>query len=97
MWNIKQTEEFQEWFDSCNKKLQVDIVEYVEILRQMGPQLGRPHADTIKGSSLTNLKELRFNSGQKVIRIFLYLIQTAMGFFSLVEIKRVVETKIFII
>lgn len=70
MWNIKQSEEFQEWFDSSDKKLQADIVEHVEILRQMGPQLGRPHADTIKGSSLTNLKELRFNSGDKVIRLF---------------------------
>jgi hypothetical protein len=81
MWKIKQTEEFQEWFDGCHKKLQLDIVEHVEILRQMGPQLGRPHADTIKGSSLTNLKELRLNSREKLIRIFLYLIQNEMGSF----------------
>ena len=70
MWNIKQTKEFQDWFDGSNKKLQADIVEHVEILRQIGPQLGRPHADTIKGSSITNLKELRFSSGEQVVRVF---------------------------
>lgn len=69
-WNIKQTEEFQDWFDTADKKLKEAIVENVEVLKQMGPQLGRPYADTIKGSSITNLKELRFDSGEKVIRIF---------------------------
>lgn len=69
-WNIKQTAEFQEWFDDADKKLKEAIVENVEVLKQMGPQLGRPYADTIKGSSITNLKELRFDSGEKVIRVF---------------------------
>ena len=69
-WNIKQTAEFQEWFDEADNKLQEAIVEHVELLRQMGPQLARPYADTLKGSSITNLKELRFDSGEKVIRVF---------------------------
>lgn len=69
-WNIKQTKEFQEWFDDSDKKLKEAIVENVELLKQMGPQLGRPYADTLKGSSITNLKELRFESGEKVIRVF---------------------------
>ena len=30
----------------------------------------RPYADTLKGSEISNLKELRFNSGERVIRIF---------------------------
>ena len=70
MWTIKQTKEFQDWFEKASKKLQDDTVEHVEILKQIGPQLGRPYADTLKGSSITNLKELRFNCGDKVIRIF---------------------------
>lgn len=70
MWTIKQTEEFQNWFEKADKKLQDDTLEHVEILRQFGPQLSRPFVDTLKGSSITNLKELRFNSGVKVIRIF---------------------------
>lgn len=69
-WNIKQTEEFQDWFDKAGKKLQDAIVENVEVLKQLGPNLGRPKADTLKGSQITNLKELRFSVGAKVIRVF---------------------------
>ncbi|EQC48790.1 Gp49-like PF05973 family protein [Bacteriovorax sp. BSW11_IV] len=70
IWNIKQTVEFQDWFDEADKVLQEDTVEHVKLLEQFGPHLKRPHADTLKGSQLTNLKELRFNSRDKVIRIF---------------------------
>lgn len=70
MWSIKQTAEFQSWFEEGDEALQDDSLEHVELLRQLGPNLKRPHVDTLKGSQLTNLKELRFNSGNKVIRIF---------------------------
>ena len=30
------------------------------LLRQIGPQLRRPHCDTLNGSKHTNMKELRF-------------------------------------
>lgn len=70
VWNIKQTEEFQDWFEEADDQLQEDIVENVEILRQFGPNLGRPKADTIKGSTIRNLKELRFDSDNKVVRLF---------------------------
>ena len=36
----------------------------------MGPNLGRPYVDTIKGSKINNLKELRINSGGHIFRIF---------------------------
>jgi hypothetical protein len=35
----------------------------LEMLRQFGPQLGRPLVDTLKGSDFNNMKELRFRSG----------------------------------
>jgi hypothetical protein len=31
----------------------------VKLLQQLGPLLGRPHADTVKGSRHSNMKELR--------------------------------------
>ncbi len=70
MWEITQTEEFAKWFSESNERLQDDILIHIEILKQIGPHLGRPYADTLKGSSLKNLKELRFRSESKVIRIF---------------------------
>lgn len=69
-WLIRQTVEFQEWFDEADDVLQEDTLEHVEVLKQFGPNLGRPYVDTLKGSKLKNLKELRFNSGNKVIRVF---------------------------
>jgi hypothetical protein len=31
------------------------------VLEEFGPQLGRPNVDTLKGSSHSNMKELRFS------------------------------------
>jgi hypothetical protein len=70
MWNIVQTPEFQGWFYESDKKLREDITEHLALLRLFGPELKRPYADTLKGSEISNLKELRFNSGERVIRIF---------------------------
>jgi hypothetical protein len=39
------------------------------ILGEDGPQLGRPYADTLKGSRHTNMKELRFDADGGVWRV----------------------------
>jgi len=41
----------------------------VELLEEYGPLLPRPHADTLKGSKLSNLKELRANTENHVFRV----------------------------
>ncbi len=51
--------EFKAWFDEQDKALQRAMLIYVGLLEEHGPQLSRPHADTLKGSKLKNLKELR--------------------------------------
>ena len=70
MWNVKQTLEFQKWFDESDDQLKNDSLKHIELIRQIGPQLSRPYSDTIKGSTIKNLKELRFDSNKGVIRIF---------------------------
>ena len=40
------------------------------ILQGLGPSLGRPQVDTIKGSKIKNLKELRIQNKNRVFRIF---------------------------
>ena len=48
------------------------VIEELEacalLLCQFGPQLARPHVDTLKGSVHVNMKELRFNAGNGVWR-----------------------------
>jgi hypothetical protein len=39
--------------------------------KQFGPQLGRPWADTLKGSRHANMKESRFNAADGVWRVAL--------------------------
>ncbi len=70
MWKVKFSPEFQDWFDEIELRLQNDTAEHLELIRMFGPQLKRPYADTIKGSQLKNLRELRFRSGTAVIRVF---------------------------
>ena len=36
--------------------------------KDFGPQLGRPHVDTLKGSKHANMKELRFDAADGVWR-----------------------------
>ena len=40
-------------------RIRVRILTSVELLRALGPQLGRPHVDRIEGSVYPNMKELR--------------------------------------
>lgn len=39
---------------------QLEIAALAGLLRQFGPQLRRPHCDTLNGSKHANMKELRF-------------------------------------
>lgn len=41
----------------------------VGLLRKLGPQLGRPQVDTLKGSKHSNLKELRFRADNGAWRV----------------------------
>jgi hypothetical protein len=40
---------------------QIEIAALAGLLRQFGPQLRRPHCDTLNGSKHANMKELRFS------------------------------------
>jgi hypothetical protein len=59
MWEVEFTDEFGHWWDQLDADEQESVAASVELLRQLGPQLPRPHADTVKGSRHSNMKELR--------------------------------------
>lgn len=76
MWKIIQSPEFEAWFIRQEPGLQEDIFAILRVLEQKGPSLGRPYVDTLKGSEVTNLKELRVQSKGRPIRIlFVFDIQ----------------------
>lgn len=61
MWEVEYTDEFGEWWDELDADEQESIAVSVELLRQLGPNLPRPHVDTLGGSRHANMKELRRN------------------------------------
>jgi hypothetical protein len=69
MWLVKTTEIFDAWFTDLGADGQVEVIATVELLKRLGPQLGRPHADTLNGSRHANMKELRASTSDKVLRI----------------------------
>jgi len=56
---VRTSEEFDRWWATCDSALQDTIAAYVGLLEVVGPQLSRPYADTLRGSAVKNLKELR--------------------------------------
>ena len=68
-WNIETTDEYDAWFTEQTGDSQASIRMKVELLTEYGPHLPRPHADTLKGSTLSNLKELRVQNENHVFRV----------------------------
>jgi hypothetical protein len=68
-WEVEVSDEFIEWYDSLNELEGVSVDSAVDKLTEYGPTLGRPYADTLKGSSITNLKELRVQHTGRPYRI----------------------------
>ena len=61
-WEIYLTDEVERWLDQLlarDPDSHLQVVSAIEALAEVGPNLGRPLVDRIKGSSLHNLKELR--------------------------------------
>ena len=59
VWTIAFHNEFRNWARSLSRDDQDRINEALEVLRTVGPVLGRPLVDHVKGSKMKNLKELR--------------------------------------
>ena len=69
MWDVATTEVFDEWFAELAEDAQAEIIAKVNLLKLLGPQLRRPHADTLKGSKHANMKELRADTSDQVLRV----------------------------
>lgn len=69
-WVLVHLDEFDNWLEAQEEDLQDEALAYLGLLEETGPLLARPYADTLKGSKLKNLKELRFSYNGASIRIF---------------------------
>ena len=65
---IKTTDTFERWFTSFNDTDRARVLAALLVLREKGPGLSRPNADTLRGSRYSNMKELRIQSRGEPIR-----------------------------
>ena len=68
-WIIEFHDAFAEEFRGWRHDVQRAAATAIATLQIVGPTLGRPHADTLKGSRHANMKELRLSVGDGEWRI----------------------------
>lgn len=70
MWEVENSDVFDEWFKAQSVELQDDVLAVMQVLSELGPNLGRPYVDTLNGSKYPNMKELRIQFEGDPIRAF---------------------------
>jgi len=59
-WDVQFHPAFEGEVLTFERDVRIALLAVARLLADFGPQLGRPHADTLKGSRFPNMKELRF-------------------------------------
>lgn len=67
-WGVDLHDDFLPEYRELPQEVQDELLAHIEVLEQIGPQLGRPRVDTLSGSRHANMKELRFNAADGVWR-----------------------------
>jgi hypothetical protein len=63
VWEIELTDQAVEWLMSLDQEDRAAIAASIDLLEQLGPNLGRPAVDSIRSSRHHNMKELRSIGG----------------------------------
>lgn len=68
-WEVEVSDEFRDWYESLAEEECGSVNDVVEALAELGPALGRPQVDTLRGSRYPNMKELRVQHQGRPYRI----------------------------
>lgn len=69
VWTVDFHDDFADEFSEWSDIVKIEFAAMVGLLEEFGPQLSRPHADTLNGSQHANMKELRFKADDGVWRV----------------------------
>ena len=69
-WDIEHTDQFNDWWESLSIAEQKSAAAIVGVLEAVGPTLGRPHAESIRQSRHSNMKELIIQHAGDPYRVF---------------------------
>ena len=67
-WIVLFHADFLPEYEALSDAVQDELLVKVALLRALAPALRRPHADTLKGSKHSNMRELRFDADDGVWR-----------------------------
>jgi hypothetical protein len=82
-WEIEASDEFIAWYQGLMED-EVESVNFsIDLLGVHGPMLSRPHADTLKGATIPNLKELRVQHEGRPFRILFAFDPRRVGYLIL--------------
>ena len=95
MWNVYSTEEYLIWFSNLSDLDKEEINFKVYLLEGFGPNLGRPHVDTLKRVKVKNLKELRVKTNEHLFRIAFYFDEKRNGILLTGGDKKGKDEKLF--
>ncbi len=68
-WQINIHYQFEEELRGFTEAAQSELAASVLLLERNGPNLSRPHADTLNDSKYANMKELRFKADGGMWRV----------------------------
>lgn len=68
-WTVIFHDEFEPEFDELPTAIQDELYAEAGFVERFGPETGRPHVDTLKGSDYANMKELRFEAADGEWRV----------------------------
>jgi hypothetical protein len=68
-WTVKLHPSFEPEFEELAEAVRDELLAHMGLLREYGPKLARPHADTLNDSKHANMKELRFKAADGVWRV----------------------------
>ncbi len=82
-WEIEVSDEFIQWYEELTAGETRSVDRSVDLLSAEGPTLPRPHADTLKGTAIPNLKELRVQHDGRPLRILFVFDPRRVGYLIL--------------
>jgi len=62
LWMVIFHPDFEPEYRALDEAVRIDLLAHLQVLERFGPRLGRPLVDTLAGSRVANLKEVRFRS-----------------------------------
>lgn len=65
-WDVRLHDAFEAEFQTFANEVQIEMLALAKLLAELGPQLGRPYVDTLKGSKHANMRPMA--SGEPPLR-----------------------------